>query len=283
MSDPIVEVTYEPSDCCDVTVHFGNSAFHVHAFMLKKESKMLGVAVEGADQECVLTETCKQLGHRCFTLNSPLGTTMVHDYHMKLFFDNMYNPAKMFVEPCYFSPISADGKRTVRGQSVCPLHDSQWVYGTVIGYFGSQILVRKGIGISPTPLPVPVIDVSANTLKQIFRKTQNLAIRYNFKEFLYASTAVIRLCHFFDCPALSQSFEDYIRARWDQADAKDPSDVFSLLLLCDHCHFDSLVQPIAMWLLQNKGTLDVPELFKVLQSLRAETSAAVMDAAFAHK
>lgn len=128
----LVEFNYEPVDYNDVTIHFLDSAFHVHSLILKKESKVLGAALDGADHTCKLTVNCNKPGHRCFTLSPPFGTTAVNNRDMKQLFDHMYNPAALFDTPSRAAPIGADNKPILLGATVSSAGgDEEWDGGEV--------------------------------------------------------------------------------------------------------------------------------------------------------
>lgn len=249
MSVP-TEFNYEPFELSDVTVHFGKRAFHVHSLILKKESKVLAVAVDGADgKECELTDACKKSGHRCFTLCSPLGITDVDDSQMKSFFDHMYNPAKMFQKPAFVAPVGADRKPILLGATV---HSTkypvqEWSGGVFTGRSGSRSELeitteRKIYNVPPNEIYQGIDTTSIKSSQPT-----------SLKQFLKDSDVVIRLCHFFDCSVFLRSFQSYIYALLiDTTVFRQPTEVFALLLLCDYCHFDRVIPLIIRWLLATK-------------------------------
>lgn len=269
------EIQYKPVGCSDVTIHFGNSAFHVHSTILKKESTVLDAALDGANCQCELTEACKKPSHRCFVLTSPFGTTAVNDHQMKSFFDHMYEPTKVLITPGCFGPISKDGQHILIGSTVHPQNTAVWSSGEVTGFVGSQVNVSTVINRRST-----VMSISAAELK-LFATVSKPFQRIGLKKFLYASDAVIRLCHFFDCSVLTRMFESYISTLLDDTTVqKDATDMFELLSLCDYCHFNSLGRPVVIWLLDNKASLDLSELDRFMKTIRSETSIMVMRVVF---
>lgn len=275
--DGPTEINYEPCDCSDVTVHFGNSAFHVHSAILKKESKVLRVAVDGADSTCNLTAACKQSGHRCFTLNSPFGTTRVDDGQMRSFFDHMYDPTKLFETPESVenaAPIGSNYQPILIGPGVSSRVSEAWTGGNVTGYLGSQIEVTKDGKIYLLP---------ANEIKAYNHALGTKTFqRVSLNQFLLCYEVVVRLCHFFDCTALLRSCENLIKGLvMDHQIWKQQADMFTLLSLCDYCHFDSLVHPITVLILKSNAKLNVDDWKSLVKFFREETNAVVMEAAFA--
>lgn len=49
LSDPVVEVSFEPISLSDFTIHFKDHSFHAHSFVLKSHSKFFAAAFEAAD------------------------------------------------------------------------------------------------------------------------------------------------------------------------------------------------------------------------------------------
>lgn len=271
------EIQYEPVSCSDITVHFGNSAFHVHSTILKKESRVLDAAIDGADCKCELTEACKKPGHRCFVLTSPFGTTAVNDHQMKSFFDHMYDPTKVLTTPGCFGPVSKDGQHIVIGTAVTVPNQGHWCIGEVTGFVGSQVDVRSLINRRHTVLSISAAEVTLDTVSKPFE-------RIALKAFLYASDVVIRLCHFFDCSVLTRVFESYISTLLDDTRVqKDSAWMFELLSLCDYCHFDSLVRPVVVLLVESKASLDLLELEGFMKTMRSETSLMVMRVVFSKR
>lgn len=273
-----IELNYEPLECSDVTVNFGNIVFHVHSTILKKESKVLAVAVDGADTKCELTEACKKPGHRCFALSSPFGTTTVNDSQMKSFFDHMYDPTKLFETPTVAVPVGADSKPILLGAIVHSLvirHRPIWNGGVVTGHVGSKVEVTTAGS---------VYLVSANEIHQTGSAVTCISKsfqRFGF-EHLRRSDVLIRLCHFFDCAVFLRSFRNYINALYIDTDVlKQPADMLALLSLCDYCRFDDFVKPTVMELLKHKANFDANEWNKLIKPLRSETSAVIVQAAFA--
>lgn len=274
------DFNYQPFELSDVTVHFGKRAFHVHSLILKKESNVLAVAVDGADgKECELTDACKKSGHRCFTLCSPLGITDVDDSQMKSFFDHMYNPAKMFQKPAFVAPVGADRKPILLGATVYSakyLSPEEWSDGMFTGRSGSrsELEITKERKIYYVP-PNKIFQTASSTSIKSSQPT-------SLKQFLKDSDVVIRLCHFFDCSVFLRSFQSYIFALLiDTAVFRQPTEMFALLLLCDYCHFDRVIPLITRWLLDNKDCLDIAsERNKIIKSFRNETSAVLMEIAF---
>lgn len=257
----------------DVTVHFGSSAFHVHSVTLKKNSKVLAAAVDGADnKDCCLTEACKKSAHRCFSLNSPFGTTVVDEIQLQSFFDHIYNPLRLFETPAFSAPLGGDGKPIMLGHAVLSTGKA-WGGGVVTGYPSNQIEVTKCDKLYS--VPASLIHTTPT-----FKPFQLIGLQH----FLYVSEVIIRLCHFFDCESSLQSFKNYLGCILDDANSrKEQKDMFVLLSLCDHCHFDSLVQPIALWLLLTKADLGNQGWLDLVKSLRAETIAEVMRLAVSNK
>lgn len=212
MSEPAspTEVNYEPIDCSDVTVHFGNSAFHLHSVILKKESKVLGAAVDGANGGCDITEACKKPGHRCFSLTSPFGTTAVVDRTMKAFFDHMYDPAALH-----------------------RLHTSNSFF------------------------------IRSSKLVTCLR-----------------SGDTVRLSHYFDCEKLAQSHKFLISECLAESEPCNKNHMFELLMLCDHCHFDSEIANITTFLRSKKMSFEPHQCQSVVLTCRNETVTRLLQGAF---
>lgn len=202
------EVKYEPIDCSDVTVHFGNKSFHLHSVILKKESKVLGAAVDGANDGCNLTEACKKPGHRCFSLTSPFGAIVVADNTMKAFFNHMYDPADR-------------------------LHTSKSLLN-----WGSKLRTFLNWG------------------------------------------DIVRLSHYFDCGKLAQSHKFLISECLAESEKCNKNDMFELLMLCDHCHFDSEISDIITLLRSKKMSFEPDQCKSVVLTCRNETVTSLLQGAF---
>jgi hypothetical protein len=96
------EVTFEPVQLSDFTLHFKDHSFHVHSAIMAKESAYFSAAILAAqsNESCSLTDACaNKQGHRCLTLPDVLGGAAFSCKDFNLLLDHIYD--RTMLNKCY--------------------------------------------------------------------------------------------------------------------------------------------------------------------------------------
>jgi hypothetical protein len=246
--DTMQEITYEPHQFSDLTLHYQTASFHVHSLILHRESAYFAVLIEAAsaDDVCTFTDQCSTSCRRCITLNESFGGFDATVNQIKNFLDHLYSPHSLLLNHVT-SQSSKEASQLGRVQfDLCSevmvekASTKEFVPGYISDMHGGFITVTYNSTGTLTRLPITSPRLVYTTTRPIFHNKKSV-----LRSFLTENEASIKLAHYFDCQTLLQFYELVCRSLVQESlDTSDFAPLWGLLVLAEMLHWDIIKQRI---------------------------------------
>jgi hypothetical protein len=104
------EISFEPTNLSDLTIHMKDHSFHVHTQIMSLASNYFNSAIQALKSDecssCTRSEQCKASGHLCLTLPDLIGGTDYRSEDMHKFLSALYDPSfAVTASDCQLTPF----------------------------------------------------------------------------------------------------------------------------------------------------------------------------------
>lgn len=237
------ETSYEPVDLSDLTLHFKDHSFHVHAVILCKESKYFSAAVKAIKSDktttCSLSGACGSNRHRCLLLPDTLGGSDFKLDDMKDFLIHMYDGSLLLSS--YF--VDSDKKYQISfthqpAASGYHKHNPVTVSGIyIVG--NNQLDVSYSSSYSYDPHScIRLNETCTGVTGFTVVPGQESVDEDRLSSFLEKHAQIVKLSHYFECVSMLRYEEQCCERLVREADQSDYYDsLWRLLVLSESCHW----------------------------------------------
>lgn len=228
----ITEVSFEPTDLIDLTIHFKDHAFHTHSQILSHASSYFAAAIKAArseqTSECATTSICGQAGQRCLSLPDMLGGKEFSAAELNTFIDLMYNPNLLIT-------LAPPRKMSLE-------HATAYFRSTGISATFSIDRDKLTVTSSEDDQVEEVLQTDEDSLTKLVEDVNVdeacVSGSYALKKFIDTHTRNVQLATYFDCKNLMSGLEGFCSNLTEDAILMNYyDDLWRLLPLAEECQW----------------------------------------------